>query len=102
MPAATEIGFLVRLLDDLHQFRMVIHALHVRVNVQRAEAAGKILLLVRRQAMLAAQNNHLVIQESLMDLIEIGIGQPSEQVCSMDFGTQSARQAVNGEGHEPK
>ena len=99
MPAAAKIGFLVRFLDDFQQLRMAVHALHIWVYIQRAEPPREILLLVRRQPVLAAQNDHLVIEKRLMDLIELGIRQAAEKVCPEDFGAESARQWLNGQGH---
>ena len=81
---------------------MVVHALHIGVDVQRAKPPGECLLLVRRQAILPAQDDHLVIQESLMDFVKGGIGEAADEVSPMDFCAECARQAVNGEGHEPK
>ena len=100
MPAAAEIGLFVLLLDDLKQFRMAVHTLHVGVDVQRTEASGEGLVLVGRHAVLAAQDDHLEVEEGLVDGGEVRIRQFICQVHAVDFCAECAGEGLDVHAHK--
>ncbi len=101
MPAAAEIGLFVGFLDDLEQFRVAVHAFHIRVDVQRPETAGEGLVLVRRHAVLAAQDDDLVVEKGLVDGVELGVRQVLCQVHAVDFRAECAGEGLDGHAHGP-
>ena len=80
---------------------MVLHPLHIGVDVQRAEAARERLVLVRLEAFLAPHHDDLVVQKRLMDAVKLRIRQAGLKVQPEDFSAQRAGQGEDVYAHPP-
>ncbi len=96
MPATAE-GVGVRLrLDQLQDLGMVVEPLHVGMQVDAAPAPGEGEELLRRQV-LAAEEDHLMLEERLVDFAVERVGQRLRQVGAFDLRAQRPRDPVDAD-----
>ena len=96
MPAVADVVAVLRLLDQQLHFLVPRYLGKEGIDVQVAEVAGKGLLLVRRQV-LAAEEDHQVIDQGAADFRDDrGIEGP-RQVDAADLGAQGAADRADGD-----
>src|SRR5208283_4287244 len=90
VPAITDILPLFRLLAHLGDHRMAGHGGEEAVDVDAAEVPGKGKMLVRRQA-LVAEENDAVFAEGMADLGQRRFCQWCRQIDTADLGAECRR-----------
>src|SRR3954447_23667692 len=94
MPATAEIAFLLRLLADLDDLRMLRHARDEIVNLELAEAMPEAEMLLRRQ-MLVVKKDDEVLEQRRADLGDDRVRQWLRQVDAGNLGTERAGDPVD-------
>jgi hypothetical protein len=69
----------------------------IGMNVQLAEPAAKILVLVDREA-LVAKEDHEVVHQRIMNFLELLVAQRLRQIDAVDFGADGRRQLAHVDG----
>ena len=88
MPTATKrpVAMIFRLLQDVNDLRIILHAISERVYIQLAEAAPEGDVLFRRNALITEEND-LMIKKCLMHRVKFTVTQGLAQINTMDLGT---------------
>src|SRR5438552_216331 len=94
MPAAAEIAFLLRLLADLNDLRMLRHARDEIVDLELAELMPEGEMLLRRQ-MLVMKEDDEVLEQRRADLGEGRVWQGSRQVDARNLSAERAGDPVD-------
>jgi hypothetical protein len=92
-------GFAVFLdVGDHQDFRVVLQLeVFQHVDLQRAEAAAEVDVLLRRDA-LVAEHQHVVVQVGAVDAAEIGRRERPGEVQAQDFGAQRGVKRADFDG----
>lgn len=99
VPAAAKVYLLGGLLDDLEDLRVARHALHIGMDVERAPALAEGDVLVGREG-LVAEEDDVVLEEGLVDVVELRVGERLRQVHAFDLGAEMGREGLDGDGLE--
>ena len=75
--------------DNLGDKRKTIDTIGEQVVFERSKSKRKIIVLLRRQILVAKENN-LVIEKRLVNLLELLIAQPDRYIEAANFGADRA------------
>ena len=89
MPAAAEIARLARLLADFEDLRVRGHAADKFMDLQFAEAAAEIEVLLRGQ-LLVAEEDDLMLKQCGPYRADDPVGEIARQIHARDFGAERA------------
>ena len=92
MPAAAEVELRVLLLDDRDDVGMTGQGLDEGIEVELAEARRERLLLCRSDALIA-EEDHLVLEPSAVDLLEGRVVDALGEIDPRDLGAEGTAAA---------